>query len=180
METTIIINQVLPHLKPCIMYHLMIKIRSAILVFLTHNMALPFLKLVRRPEVFPYSMEALEQFPANSLGKDLFDFLREKNLALLSYYARHDMKHILLGYDTTDDGEVCLQCFMLGNGHISFPVLATVCYGFFTMPEHWKLFRTAYKKGKQAPPLENWKWFELLQVQTVLLKQKIKSNAAAD
>ncbi|MFZ1527133.1 MAG: Coq4 family protein [Ferruginibacter sp.] len=162
------------------MYQLMIKLRSAILVFLTHNMALPLLKLLRRPEVFPYTMEALQQFPANSLGKDLHDFLGNKQLALLPYYARHDMKHILLGYDTTDDGEVCLQCFMLGNGHISFPVLATVIYGLVTMPEHWKLFKAAYKRGKKAPELENWKWFELLQQETAILKQKINFNAKAD
>jgi ubiquinone biosynthesis protein Coq4 len=56
---------------------------------------------------------------------------------LLPYYARHDIKHILLDYDTKNEGEGCLQCFMLGNGHVSFPVVATVLYGWATMPEHW-------------------------------------------
>jgi hypothetical protein len=68
--------------------------------------------------------------PAGTLGNDLFIFLKQRNLPLLKHYARHDLKHVLLGYDTTEEGEACLQSFMFGNGRISFPVLATVTYGF--------------------------------------------------
>jgi len=150
------------------------KCRSAILVYLTHKMALPVLKLIRKPVVFPYSIEQLKQLPENTMGHDLVVFLAVKKLELLPYYAKHDIKHILLGYDTTDDGEVCLQCFMLGNRHVSFPVMATVLYGFITMPEYWSLFRQAFKRGRACPPIENWKWFEILQEKTADLKNKIR------
>ncbi|MBC7866093.1 MAG: hypothetical protein H7X88_01050, partial [Gloeobacteraceae cyanobacterium ES-bin-316] len=108
------------------MYQVIINIRSKILVYLTHKMALPVLKILRKPEVFPFSKKQLMQFEEGSLGKDLVNFIDDKELELLPYYARHDIKHILFGYDTTDDGEVCLQSFMMGNGHLSFPVVATV------------------------------------------------------
>lgn len=150
------------------------KVRSALLVFLTHRLALPLLKKVRKPERFPYTVEALQQFPVNTLGFDLVNFLHHKELQLLPYYARHDIKHILLQYDTTEEGEVCLQCFMLGNGHVSFPVVATVLYGFFTMPEYWTGFKRAYQRGKKCSPISNWKWFEILDQQTEDLKQQIK------
>jgi ubiquinone biosynthesis protein Coq4 len=155
------------------MYHYLIRLRSAILVFLTHNMALPLLRLFRRAKPFPYSARELSQLPKGSLGNDLAQLLHHKQLQLLTHYARHDMKHILLGYDTTDEGEVCLQCFMLGNGRLSFPVLATVAFGVCTMPEHWKRFRREYKKGKQCPPISHWPWFELLPVSTRELQQRI-------
>ena len=155
------------------MYQYIVKIRSAILVFLTHRMALPILKILRKPEIFPYSIKQLQQFETGTLGKDLANFIEEKEVELLPYYARHDMKHILLGYDTTDDGEVCLQNFMLGNGHISFPVMATVLYGFITMPEHWKKFFRAYKRGKTAMPIENWQWFDILSLSTGVLRKSI-------
>lgn len=113
------------------------------LVYLTHQMALPVLRLIRRPERFPYTVDELKNFPEETLGNDLVNFLEIKQLDLLPHYARHDIKHILLGYDTTDEGEGCLQCFMLGNGHVSFPVLATVMYGFVTMPEYWPSFKKA-------------------------------------
>ncbi|MBL7701864.1 MAG: hypothetical protein JNM14_06410 [Ferruginibacter sp.] len=96
---------------------------------------------------------------------------------MLPHYARHDVKHILLQYDTTGEGEVCLQCFMLGNGHISFPVAATVLYGFFTMPEYWIVFVKAYRRGKKSIPIKDWQWFSILQQPTQTLINKINNHA---
>lgn len=148
--------------------------RSALLIYLTHKMALPVLKLVRKPAVFPYAAEELQQFPQGTLGKDLVSFLEEKKLQLLPYYAKHDIKHVVLGYDTTDEGEGCLQSFMLGNGHVSFPVVATVLYGFITMPEYWGSFKKAYARGQQCDAIADWKWFDILTEKTSDLKDKIK------
>jgi ubiquinone biosynthesis protein Coq4 len=155
-------------------YSYLKKYRAALLVYLTHKMALPLLGLIRKPVLFPYSMLELKQFPDSTMGKDLAIFLENKGLDLLPYYAKHDIKHILLEYDTTGDGEVCLQCFMLGNRHVSFPVLATVVYGFITMPEYWALFRKAHRRGRTCRPVENWKWFEILADKTADLKKKIQ------
>lgn len=147
--------------------------RSLVLVFLTHQVALPLLKIIRRPNTFTYTKEQLMNFPEDSLGKDLYQFLEKRKLPLLKHYARHDLKHVLLNYDTTDEGEACLQSFMLGNGRISFPVLATVLYGFVTMPEHWQQMRKAFKQGKQSSSIHRWKWNEILSEQTNGLRSKI-------
>ncbi len=154
-------------------YKFIITIRSSILVYLTHKLALPVLKLVRKPELFPFSENELLNFPHGCLGNDLVVFLKRKGLPLLTYYARHDIKHILLDYDTTDEGEVSLQCFMMGNGHFSFPVIATVLYGLFTMPEHWKAFSKAFKRGRKCSSIANWKWFDILHCPTQQLKSLI-------
>lgn len=143
------------------------------MVFLTHRLALPILKKIRKPEYFPYTVEALQQFPVSTLGYDLVHFLHRKELQLLPYYAKHDIKHILLQYDTTDEGEVCLQSFMLGNRHISFPVVATVLYGFITMPEYWGSFRRAYRRGRGCKPIDGWNWFGILHLPTQELQKKI-------
>lgn len=112
----------------------------------------------------------------DTLGKVLINFIEDKGLELLPYYARHDIKHILLEYDTTDEGEACLQCFMLGNRHVSFPVVATVLYGFCTMPEYWKKFSVAYRRGKAANTISSWDWFDLIPQPVNLLKEKILSK----
>ncbi|RYF85376.1 MAG: hypothetical protein EOO03_13370 [Chitinophagaceae bacterium] len=164
------------HFKTFSMYATLVKLRSAVLVYLTHQMALPILKMVRKPELFPYSMEELMNFPPGSMGKDLATFIAQKKLKLLPYYARHDIKHILLQYDTTDDGEVCLQMFMMGNGHLSFPVLATVLYGSITMPEHWSKFKAAFSRGKNCRPIHGWEWFALLPQQTRYLQRQLSRN----
>jgi hypothetical protein len=155
------------------MYKNLVKIRSAVLVFLTHHIALPILKLIRKPERFPYTRQQLLQMKAGTLGNELIRMLDKNNLQLLPYYAKHDIKHILLGYDTTDKGEVCLQCFMLGNGHVSFPVIVTVLFGIVAVPEHWSCFIQAYKKGKQSDAIDGWQWFEILEEPVAALKQKI-------
>ena len=149
------------------------KIRENILVFLTHKIALPMLKLVRRPSSFAYSETDLQSFPSGTLGNDLFIFLKQRDLPLLKHYVRHDLKHVLLGYDTTEEGEACLQSFMFGNGRISFPVLATVTYSFITMPEYWSKMKDAFLHGKKSNPIHPWKWNKILKEPTEELRRKI-------
>ena len=144
------------------------------LVWLTHRMALPILRVIRKPVIFPFTRAQLKELPEYTLGRTLVNYLDEKQLQLLPYYAKHDIKHILLQYDTTDEGEVCLQCFMLGNGHLSFPVAATVLYGMMTMPEYWKSFKAAYKRGKRQEPIECWSWFDLIPVEMGELRSRLK------
>ena len=151
-----------------------ISVRTAILVFLTHRLALPLLKKIRRPNSFTWSREQLKTLPTGSLGNDLYWFLEKRHLPLLQHYARHDLKHVLLNYDTTDEGETCLQSFMLGNGRVSFPVLGTVLYGFVTMPEHWSKMKKAFREGKKCRPVHGWPWDELLTEQTTSLRKRIR------
>ena len=158
------------------MYKTIVSIRSATLVYLTHRVALPVLKLIRKPEKFPHTKDELQQLPDGILGKDLINMLNAKKLPLLSYYVKHDIKHILLGYDTTDEGEVCLQCFMLGNGHISFPVFITVVFGFVTIPEHWSKFIQAYQRGKRSAKISHWQWFQIIHQPTQSLINIINRN----
>ena len=155
------------------------RIRETILVALTHKIALPMLKLVRRPNQFTYCEDELKSFPAGTLGNDLFVFLKQRNLPLLKHYARHDLKHVLLGYDTTEEGEACLQSFMFGNGRISFPVLATVTYGFITMPEYWSKMKKAFLQGKKSNSIHEWKWNEILKEPTAELRRKIFINSSS-
>lgn len=154
----------------------LVRIRSKVLVMLTHNIALPILRHFRKPPAFNYSELELYMLPEGTLGSDLYLFLEKRNLPLLRHYARHDLKHVLLNYDTTDEGEVCLQSFMLGNGRVSFPVLATVAYGFITMPEHWKNMKAAFRKGKTSTSIHHWEWNELLVEPTASLREKVFSN----
>jgi ubiquinone biosynthesis protein Coq4 len=145
------------------------------LLVLTHQFALPALKYVRKPKPFLYTKEQLHQLPNGSLGNDLIHFVEAKNLALLTHYARHDLKHIVLGYDTTEEGELCLQSFMLGNGRISIPVLATVFFGLLLAPEFWKKMYCSFLMGKQCNPIHQWDWFQMITQPTKEIQQKIFS-----
>ncbi len=153
------------------------KIRCSCLVALTHNVALPVLKRFRKVKPFPYSQDTLQKMPASTIERELADFLHSKELPLLPHYARHDMKHVLLNYDTTEEGELCLQSFMFGNGRISFPVLATVVFGLLTAPEYWRKMYAAYQKGKQCISIHAWNWFDLLPQNINEVRNKIFSHS---
>lgn len=144
-----------------------------LLVLLTHKIALPVLSKVRKPSVFRHSELELFQMQAGTLGNDLYFFLEKRNLSLMPHYARHDIKHVLLGYDTTEEGEVCLQSFMLGNGRVSFPVLATVIYGFISMPEYRASMKAAFRLGRKCTSFHHWNWDELVTEKTALLRERI-------
>ena len=150
-----------------------VRIRESTIVFLTHKIALPLIKLLRRSNGFIHTEEDLKSLPAGTLGNDLYIFLKQRDLPLLKHYARHDLKHVLLGYDTTEEGEACLQSFMLGNGRVSFPVLATVFFSFLTMPEYWKKMRQAFLAGKQSDPIHSWQWNEIVGTPTAELRNKV-------
>lgn len=148
-------------------------VRVRILVFLTHAAALPFLKMIRKPNPFPCSPKELGEMPKGIVGRDLADFMVAKNINLLPGYERHDMKHFLLGFDTTEEGEICMQCFMLGNGRISFPVLITVIFGIIFTPEYHRKMKQSYYEGKNATVIHDWDWFALLPQETNYVRNKI-------
>lgn len=155
------------------MKQFLIQLRTALLVFLTHRLALPVLKSIRKPVVFDWDMDRLQALPEGTLGNDLHWFLEGRKLPLLKHYARHDLKHVLLGYDTTDEGEACLQCFMLGSRRMSFPVMATVLYSLILMPEYWNRMNAAFRKGRQSKSFHHWNWNELVLEKTIDIRYKI-------
>lgn len=160
------------------MYKTFSAVRASVLVWLTHHLALPILQCIRQPPPLAYTKQDLQNMPAGSLGNDLIRMLDKNGFEWLPYYIQHDAKHIVLEYDTTGEGEVCLQCFMLGNGRLSFPVAATVFFGIVTMPEYWALFAKAYKRGSRATSLQHWQWPALLHMSTQSLKDTINATAA--
>lgn len=157
------------------MKQLLKKLRSNVLVLLTHTIALPILKIVRSKKKFPYSMEQLSALPFETVGNELWQSLNAESLRLLPYYERHDIKHVVLDYPFTDEGEVSLQFFMLANGRVSFPVLATVIYGLVTMPEYYSSFKKAWQRGKQAKSLENMDWFGIMELPLTVVQKQVHS-----
>lgn len=140
---------------------------------MTHSVALPALRLLLKLPEFPYTMEQLQAMPAGTLGNELAGFLKDHQLQLLKDYESHDLKHLLLGYGPDEKGEVCLQYFMLGNRQYSFPVLATVVVGGLLLPEFYKSFINAFRRGRQTPSLVGVNWFGLLPEKISTIKKQL-------
>ncbi len=129
-------------------------VRSKLLEFLTHKIALPLIAKFRNKPKFLYSMHELLQLEDGTLGKDLAIYLNKMNFKLLPNYEQHDCKHIILQYEMDEAGEACMQFYFLGNKHYSIPVVSTCFICFFLMPEYWKQFYKEYQKGKIGKPFE--------------------------
>ena len=138
------------------------KFRKKLLIYLAHEVALPYFKLVRKGYDFPYSIKDLQHFNDGTVGKALYFFFSHNGLELLPHYEKHDVKHVVLGYPPTEEGEVSLQCFMLANGRITAPVIFSVLIGVLLMPDSWSSFRKAWKRGRSVPCLNTLNWFSLI------------------
>lgn len=99
--------------------------------------------------MFNYSMADLENLQKGTLGRDLADYLKSKNLTLLKNYERHDCKHILFGFEMDESGEAGMQFYFLGYGVYSIPTITSVFAYCIFIPENMSYYLSEYKKGKQ-------------------------------
>ncbi|MES2567645.1 MAG: Coq4 family protein [Bacteroidota bacterium] len=111
------------------------------------------------PTVFNYgtndknwnlSTGELLQFPDNSLGKVLGEFLNKSNVEPLAGAEYHDIQHVLFDYSISFKDEIGLQFFLHGNGKKSFASVSTFIGAWFILPTQWKYLRASYEKGKKC------------------------------
>lgn len=148
------------------------------MIWLAHDIALPYFKLVRRNYNFPYTLAQLQQYPEGTVGRELYRFFSDNNLDMLPHYEKHDIKHVVLGFPPSEAGEVCLQCFMLANGRITLPVVFSVAVGLVILPESWAACRKAWKQGRAIPSLNRLDWFALVPEPLAEVRQRLLIPAA--
>jgi len=120
-----------------------------------------------------HNQATLSDFPNRTMGKDLANFLERENFDLMPYYETHDLLHVLLHYQTTVVDEGRMQFFLLGNGKKSLYLYGTVALSLILLPEYWRSFREAYKRGQSSLDFSKWKFEHLLHEQTAVLRQMI-------
>ncbi|BDD07074.1 Coq4 family protein [Aureibacter tunicatorum] len=113
-------------------------------------------------------------FPKNSLGKQLGLFLDKNNFELLKKSERHDIYHILTGYDTNILDEIKLQFYLFGNGKKSIYLFWVLIAGTMLYPDKLYKFSIAYKNGKSALPFHNLPFLDLLRVDFDSIRHKYK------
>lgn len=150
-------------------------LRSGLLEFLTHRIALPLIGKFRKKPKFIHSMEGLLLLEDGTLGKDLALYLKKMNFILLPNYEQHDCKHIILQYEMNEEGEARMQFYFLGNRHYSIPVFSTCFICFFLMPEYWKQFYKDYQLGKTGKPFDEIDYNQLVFLRTADLRKHFKS-----
>ncbi len=124
-------------------------------------------------KVYEDKVNALRDFAAGTLGKDVAACLDKNNLRLVPGYESHDLKHVLLDYKMTPVDEIRMQAFMIGNGNISIPSIAIFLYGFMLLPHKWNQFFKDFKLGLFSTSIKTWTMEHFSDRQTKELREQV-------
>jgi hypothetical protein len=124
-------------------------------------------------------VDALRRCPPGSLGRGIADVLDSRGLTLVPGYESHDLKHALLDFDMTPEGEVRMQAFMVGNGNYSLPSLAIFLFGALLLPDMWPTFGADFAKGRRARPISTWTIERYARRSLVVLRERLVHDGSA-
>jgi hypothetical protein len=129
-----------------------------------------------------YSTSDLLMHPPNTLAGQLGLFLSKHHLEPVPKAERHDCFHVLLGFKTDVASEASMQWFLIGSGKKSIFTFGTALLSLLILPEHFKQYFTAYRKGTCAIDISDWDFKSLLfentkTLRTVIFKSKIQQYA---
>jgi len=136
-------------------------------------------------EPYHEKVTKLRGFPEKTLGKEISECLDNHNLTLVPKYESHDLKHVLLDYKMTAEGEIRMQAFMLGNGNYTIPCFAILTFGAILLPDLWLIFYSDFKKGRKSIKISEWtieKYAKrnLTELKTELMKTELQQKTIFD
>lgn len=92
----------------------------------------------------------LLQYPENSVGRKVGEFLKKENLEPIARAESHDVLHVLLDYSVHFKDEVAMQFFLRGNGNNSIASFLTSIGAWIVLPTQWSYLKHAYARGKSC------------------------------
>jgi ubiquinone biosynthesis protein Coq4 len=98
----------------------------------------------------------LLQYPTGSLGRELALFLEKENFHSIPTIERHDVFHLLFGFETHVKDEIAMLCFLVGNGKRTPFTLLSAIGASLIYPENYFYFIRHFKRGRHAMNICNW------------------------
>jgi ubiquinone biosynthesis protein Coq4 len=127
------------------------------------NLSVPLLNRFRKGIPFHHTLDQLRQLPRDTWGYCTAAFLDREGYGFLPNYEQHDALHTLLGYDTSTEGELRVQAFMVGNGTASFAGRCLFLLGRLLVPELDRDLRPHVHRGRNSEPVD-WQQISSLMV----------------
>lgn len=106
-----------------------------------------------RKRVWNHTMQDYKNMPENSLGKNLADYMEKNNIPFKPNLVRHDLKHIVLGYEMNMPDELRIHSFLLGNRCYNLMSIAYLMVCVVVVPEIIPTLRKDFKRGRKAKRL---------------------------
>ena len=143
------------------------------IIKISFNISISIIEFFSEMEPYKKKVAHLRKFEKGTLGKEIADCLDCHKLTLVPKYESQDLKHVLLNYDMTAEGEIRMQAFMIGNGNWALPTLAIFIFGAILLPSKWPVFMEDMRKGKKAISVKKWSIDEYADQQIDELRQRV-------
>ncbi|MFC5874395.1 Coenzyme Q (ubiquinone) biosynthesis protein Coq4 [Chryseobacterium arachidis] len=139
------------------------KIRVQFLLFVydkTQKLYRKYFKKKKRQ--WQFTEKQLLEFQEDSLGRKLGEFYKKHGFTMIPKMEDHDVHHLITGCGTNFEDEIAMQFLLLGNGKLNAHLLAAIVLGSIILPEYYKIYIKAYKKGQNMRSFYNWDFEALL------------------
>lgn len=139
------------------------KIRVKFLLFVydkTQKLYRKYFKKKKRH--WQFTEKQLLEFQEDSLGRKLGEFYKKHGFSMIPKMENHDVHHLITGCGTNFEDEIAMQFLLLGNGKLNAHLLAAIVLGSIILPEYYKIYIKAYKKGQSMHPFYHWDFEALL------------------
>ena len=120
------------------------------------------------------------QFPTETFGFHLGEFLQQNNFQLIPKVERHDAYHTLTNYGTRVEEEIGLQYLCMGNGKKSPYMYGAILLGTFILPEYFGFYVKSFLVGKEANPFHHFDFEQVLHLDYFQFKSMIFSEKTLD
>jgi len=139
------------------------KLRVQFLIFVydkTQKLYRKYFKKKKRQ--WQFNEKQLLEFHKDSLGRKLGEFYKKHGFTMIPKMENHDVHHLLTDYGTHFEEEIAMQFLLLGNGKLNAHLLAAIILGAVILPEYFKLYLKAYRKGQSMRPFHHMDFEALL------------------
>ncbi|KAF2327280.1 hypothetical protein [Flavobacterium daemonense] len=110
----------------------------------------PYQKYFKKNEPWQINKSELMNYPENSLGYGLGNFLYKYHFDIQEKLEDHDIIHVLTKTGISVYEEIGMQYYLLGNGKKSLYLFAVIASGTIFYPKQISYFIRQFKKGKRA------------------------------
>ncbi|ABQ06530.1 MULTISPECIES: Coq4 family protein [Flavobacterium] len=110
----------------------------------------PYQKYFKKNEPWNIDKKQLFNFPKDSLGYGLGNFLHKNHFDIQEKLEDHDIIHVLTNTGISVYEEIGMQYYLFGNGKRSLYLYMVILSGTLFYPKQIKYFVEQYKRGKQA------------------------------
>jgi len=107
----------------------------------------------KRKQYLPF--EAYSKLPEKSLGRTFYRYLKQEKIRFKPNLIRHDLKHILLGYEMKMPDELKINAFLLGNRYYNPLGIVYMCICLLLVPEILPDLKKDFRRGRTAKSLKS-------------------------